>query len=70
MRKGRHMSTTDFSDIGGVFRERSHAEQAMDSLRQAGFGEDQIQVTEYNPPKAEETSSPTLQASEKRLIVL
>ena len=64
------MSTTDFSGIVGVFRERSNAEQAMDSLRQAGFGEDQIQVTEYNPPKAEETPSPTLQASEKRFIVL
>jgi hypothetical protein len=64
------MSTTDFSDIVGVFRERSNAEQAIESLKQAGFGEDQIHLTEYNPPKAEETPSPTLQASEKRLIVL
>lgn len=64
------MSTTDFSDIVGVFRECSNAEQAMESLKQAGFGEDQIHLIEYNPPKADETSSPTLQASEKRFIVL
>ena len=64
------MSTADFSDIVGVFRERSNAEQAMESLKQAGFGEDQIRLTEYNPPKADETPSPTLQAAEKRLIVL
>src|SRR5229473_6710333 len=70
MRKGRHMSTTDFSDIVGVFRDRSNAEQAMESLKQAGFGEDHIQLTEFNPPGAEETPSPTLQASEMRLIVL
>jgi hypothetical protein len=70
MRKGRHMSTTDFSDIVGVFRERSHAEQAMESLKQAGFGEEQFHLTEYNPPGAEETPSPKLLASQKRFIVM
>ena len=64
------MSTADFSDIVGVFRERSNAEQAMESLKQAGFGEDQIHLTEYTPSEAEETPSPTLQASKKRFIVL
>ena len=64
------MSTADFSDIVGVFRERLNAEQAMESLKQLGFGEDQFHLTEYNPPEAEETPGPTLQASEKRFIIL
>ena len=65
------MSTTDFSDMVGVFRERSQAEQAVAELKQAGFTENAIQVTEYELQgvAAVETVSPSLQASNKRVIV-
>lgn len=59
----------DFSDIVGVFRERSHADQAVDELKQAGFDGDQIQLTEYELQGAVEAASPSLQASNKRIIV-
>jgi len=64
------MSTTDFSDIVGVFRDRSQADQAVDELKQAGFAEDAIQLTEYDLPGIVEAVSPSLQqASNKRVIV-
>lgn len=62
-------STTEFSDIVGVFRERSQADQAVDELKQAGFAEDAIQMTEYDLPGVVEAVSPSLQASNKRVIV-
>src|ERR1700676_1211301 len=65
------MSTTDFSDMVGVFRERSNAEQAVSELRQAGFAEDDIQLTEYELQGAVEalSASPSLQSPNKRIIV-
>ena len=62
-------STTEFSDIVGVFRDRSQADQAVDELKQAGFAEDAIQMTEYDLPGVVEAVSPSLQASNKRVIV-
>ncbi|HEU0004144.1 MAG TPA: hypothetical protein VFQ36_24780 [Ktedonobacteraceae bacterium] len=59
----------DFSDIVGVFRERSNADQAVDELKQAGFDGDQIELTEYELQGAVEAASPSLQASNKRIIV-
>lgn len=38
-----------YSNIVGVFRDRTHAEEAINALKQAGMGEDSIQLTEYNP---------------------
>ncbi len=65
------MSTTDYSDIVGVFRDRSQADQAVDELKQAGFSTDEIQLTEFELQGAVETlsSSPSLQPSNKRIIV-
>src|SRR6266480_243228 len=69
MRKGLHMNSVDYSHVVGVFREHSHAEQAIDKLKQIGIGEDQIQLTEYILHTAEETDSSSRQESNKRLIV-
>jgi hypothetical protein len=44
-----HMETSDHSTIAGVFREQAQADLAVEQLKQAGFNEDQIQVTVYNP---------------------
>lgn len=63
------MSTVDYSDIVGVFRERSQADQAVDELKQAGFAEDTIELTEYELPGVTEAVSPSLQASNKRIVV-
>lgn len=65
------MSTTEFSDIVGVFRDRSQADQAVDELKQAGFAEDEIQLTEYELQGIVETlsPSPSLQSPNKRVIV-
>jgi hypothetical protein len=65
------MSTTDFSDIVGVFRERSQADQAVDELKQSGFAEDEIQLTEYELQGELESlsPSPSLQSPNKRVIV-
>lgn len=59
----------DFSDIVGVFRERPNADQAVDELKQAGFEGDQIQLTEYELQGVVEAATPSLQASNKRIIV-
>ncbi|GAC1524848.1 MAG: hypothetical protein NVS3B14_24070 [Ktedonobacteraceae bacterium] len=66
------MNTTDFTDIVGVFRDRSQADQAIAELKQAGFAEDAIQMTEFDLPGVVEALSPnpSLQASNKRIIVL
>jgi hypothetical protein len=64
------MSTTDFTDIVGVFRDSSQANQAIAELKQAGFAEDAIQMTEYDLPGEVETVNTSLQASNKRIIVL
>lgn len=65
------MSSEDFSDIVGVFRDRSQADQAVDELKQAGFAEDSIDLTEYELQGALQTSSssPSLQSPNKRIIV-
>ncbi len=63
------MNTTDYSDIVGVFRDRSNADRAIDGLKQAGIGEDQIQLTEYNLHIAEEVYSSSQHESNKRIIV-
>ena len=63
------MDTVDYSHVVGVFRERSHAEQAIDKLKRIGIGEDQIQWNEYNLPIAEGIGSSSRQESNKRLIV-
>lgn len=65
------METVDYSDIVGVFRERSQAEEAMAELRQAGFAEDTMDLKEYELQGGVEklTTNPTLQPSNKRVIV-
>jgi hypothetical protein len=66
------MSTTDFTDIVGVFRDRSQSDQAIAELKQTGFAEDAIRMTEFDLPGVVEAlgPSPSLQASNKRIIVL
>ena len=63
------MSTTDYSYVVGVFRENSDAARAVDALKQAGIGEDQIQLTEYQTRTSEETESSTLFVPERRTLV-
>ncbi len=65
------MSPADFTDMVGVFRDRSQADQAVDELKQAGFAEDAIELTEYELQGAVETlsPSPSLQSPNKRIIV-
>jgi hypothetical protein len=63
------MSPASNSNIVGVFRDRSQADQAVDELKQAGFVEDWIQLTEYDLQGVVEAISPSLQASNKRVIV-
>lgn len=61
----------DYSDIVGVFRDRSQAEEALEDLKQAGFAEDGMELKEYDLPGLAEaiTTNPTLQPSNKRVIV-
>jgi hypothetical protein len=62
------MNSVDYAHVVGVFRERSHAEQAIDTLKQIGIGEDQIQLTEYTLENTERTNSLS-QETHTRLIV-
>src|SRR5690242_17065895 len=64
-------SDVEYSDIVGVFRERSQAEEAMEGLKQAGFAEDEMDLKEYELQGGVEalTSNPALQPSNKRVIV-
>ena len=55
--------TAKYSNIVGVFRDRAHADQAIEALRQAGIGENTIELTEYKPVGAEEEKSSALVAS-------
>lgn len=63
---------TDYSDIVGVFRDRSKADQAIEGLKQAGMSEDQIHLIEFDPNpavEAVEVDSVSQQVSGKRFIV-
>jgi len=48
------MGTSDQSTVVGIFRDRSRADHAIDELKQAGYSEDQIMLSLYNPPDADE----------------
>src|SRR5579872_6859541 len=65
------MESVEFSDIVGVFRERSQAEEAMNELQQAGFAGDMLELKEYELQGGVEklVTNPTLQPSNKRVIV-
>ena len=65
------METVEYSDIVGVFRERSQAEEAMAELQQAGFAGDAMDLKEYELQGGVETltSNPVLQPSNRRVIV-
>lgn len=59
------MGNSDQSTIFGVFRDRSKADHAVEELKQAGFKEDQVKLTLYSPPAAEESPS----HADSRIIV-
>ncbi len=63
------MTTTDYSNIVGVFRERAKADEAIEALKQAGFQEDLIHLTEYEPQTQDEKDSLPGVASTTRYIV-
>ncbi len=65
------METVEYSDIVGVFRERSQAEEAMAALQQSGYAEDAMDLKEYELRGVGETltTNPTLQPSNRRVIV-
>lgn len=58
-----------YSHIVGVFRERAQADQAMEALKQAGIGDEEPQLTEYNPHGAEGAVDSTQFESERRFLV-
>ncbi len=55
--------TAKYSNIVGVFRDRTNADHAIEALKQAGIGENTIELTEYNPVGAEEEQGVPLVAS-------
>ena len=63
------MNTVDYSHIVGVFRDRSQADRAVEELKQAGIGEDQIEVTEYNLRTTEEAEGSSRYNANTRIIV-
>jgi hypothetical protein len=48
------METFEQPNIVGIFRDLSRADHAIDELKQAGFREDQVKVSFYNPQAGEE----------------
>jgi hypothetical protein len=63
------MNTVDYSHIVGVFRDHSQADRAVEELKQAGIGEDQIEVTEYILRTTEEAESSARYNANTRIIV-
>jgi len=63
------MNTVDYSHIVGVFRDRTQADRAVEELKQAGIGEDQIEVTEYNLRTTEEAEGLSRYNANTRIIV-
>lgn len=63
------MNTVDYSHIVGVFRDRTRADRAVEELKQAGIGEDQIEVTEYILRTTEEAESSARYNANARIIV-
>ena len=59
----------EYSNIVGVFRDRTKAEQALEALKQAGISDDQPQLTVYEPHAGEEAADFTGFESVKRFIV-
>jgi hypothetical protein len=49
---------TEFSNIVGVFRDRSQAEQALQALQEAHLSDEQPVLTIYQPAEEQEEESP------------
>src|SRR5437899_546900 len=59
MNVAEYMHTPDYTHMVGVFEDRVHADESVEALKQAGFGENQIWLTEYDrrtPAKAADLS--------------
>ena len=52
------MENTDLSPIVGVFRDHAKANHAVEELKRAGFGEDQIQSAVVSLQTAPEEQTP------------
>jgi len=60
----------EYSQIVGVFRDSSQATQAVEALKEAGFAENQVQLTEYDPQSGVgEIESELLQEMDRRFFV-
>jgi len=59
----------EFSHIVGVFREQSPASEAALELREAGFGENQIRLTVFDPQTIQGAENTPLRAADKRFFV-
>jgi hypothetical protein len=59
----------EYSHIVGVFREQSPAREAAVKLREAGFGEDQIRLTVFDPQTIKGAENTLLRAADKRFFV-
>lgn len=56
MKRQEMVQQPNYTQIVGIFSEDARASQAIAALKQAGFGEETISLTEYNPsPEAEAT---------------
>ncbi len=63
------MDTNEYTKIAGVYRERAQAEQAVAALKQAGFGNDLIQVNQYDPNPGEEADDGIVREANRRVVV-
>jgi hypothetical protein len=59
----------EYSHIVGVFREQSPAREAALELREAGFEENQIRLTEFDPQSIEDAENTPLRVADKRFFV-
>ena len=59
--------TARYSNIVGVFRDRTNADQAAEALKQAGMRE--VELIVYDPQPAEEDDQSPLVETKKRILV-
>jgi rhodanese-related sulfurtransferase len=64
MERHEMLQTPDYTQIVGVFSEDTLAKQAIEALKQAGFGEETISLTEYRPSAEAEAANLAQQTDE------
>lgn len=64
MKRQEVVQQPDYAQIVGVFSEGARASQAIEALKRAGFGEETISLTEYNPSPQAQTAPLAQQSDE------